>query len=365
MRIVFLREQFPWMGKHSGYDLLCDYISSITGRTNTSIYRSATTLPRSLIKALNPIVARIKRSQTYDINGILTELKSAFQAFCHSCDIVHVLYVERTLALLPKLLSKRRCVLVGTVHQPASLWRVGRHETDIIKPLQALIVLSRRELRFFEEFLPGRVHFIPHGIDTDFFRPPDEERLETIKQNPPRCIFSGTWLRDIETLSQVVGKVLQRNANVRFDMLVPRGKQNNSQFYRIARYDQVSWHSNLTDEQLKILYQQANMLVLPLLDCTANNALLEAMACGLPVVTNNVGGIPDYTRDDFANLLLPGDVDGMVDAILALAEDTQTRRERGWLARSYIEKHFNWRHIAEQTIALYNKVSSFNKAQQS
>ena len=113
---------------------------------------------------------------------------------------------KRTLAILPKLPKKVRGSLIGTIHQPSALWQQGRHRPEMLLPLQALIVLSRREKDFFEQYLPGRTHFIPHGIDTNFFSPlPPGNHSE--KKEPPRCVFSGTWLRDIETLSKTVQKI--------------------------------------------------------------------------------------------------------------------------------------------------------------
>jgi len=47
---MFLREPFPWMGQHSGYDLIVDYISMSTGRDDRDIYRFDRNIPDSIKK---------------------------------------------------------------------------------------------------------------------------------------------------------------------------------------------------------------------------------------------------------------------------------------------------------------------------
>ncbi|MEA5465666.1 glycosyltransferase [Leptothoe sp. PORK10 BA2] len=173
----------------------------------------------------------------------------------------------------------------------------------------------------------------------------------------PRFVFSGTWLRDLDTLSQVIETTLARDPGIQFDLIVPANKRQQPQFYRIAHYDQVHWCGGLSDEQLRNVYRRAKALVLPLLDCTANNALLESIACGLPIISNDIGGMPDYTRDSFSTLLPPRDVNGFVEAILTLAESQESQIKQGQAARKFAETQLDWSAIANQTFNLYKKVN--------
>ena len=156
----------------------------------------------------------------------------------------------------------------------------------------------------------------------------------------------------------VIEKVLAQNPHIHFDILLANKNrtQTNSKLISIARHEQVHWYGGISDEQLRKLYQQATMLVLPILDCTANNALVESISCGLPVISNDVGGLRDYTRSDFAELLQIGDVDGFVNAILELAENRQEQVKRSKAARNFAETYLNWTHIANKTLEIYNKV---------
>jgi len=54
------------------------------------------------------------------------------------------------------------------------------------------------------------------------------------------------------------------------------------------------WHGQVDDPTLLRLYQQASRHLTPFRDFAANNALVESLACGLPIVTNDRGGVRDY-----------------------------------------------------------------------
>ena len=113
---------------------------------------------------------------------------------------------------------------------------------------------------------------------------------------------------------------------------------------------------DISEKRLREIYRNARLLILPFIHCTANNSLLEAIACGLPVVSNDVGSIRDYAKDEFADLLPPGDADGMTEAIFRLINNPEEARKRGQAARLFAEKHLNWEIIANQTMSVYNKI---------
>ena len=346
------------MGSYSGYDVLCDYVQEISNSSHISVYRpSKLALPGVMNRIIEKALRSFKKSKTYDAKGLAAEIYAVIHLIRKSIDITHVLYVERTLGLLPYITPKIRGKLVGTVHQPPLLWQNGRHHVDMLKDLSALIVLSKESADFFEQFLPGRVYFVPHGIDTMFFQPERTLNGRVKREKPPRCVFSGAWLRDIEVLSKVIIEVLRRNKSCMFDLLIPKQQRKDPHFEKLYSYEQVCWHENLSDSQMRELYQNASILLLPIKECTANNALLEAMACGLPVVSNNVGGLRDYTREDFAKLLPVGDVEGMVEAVFSLTSDRELCILKGLKARSFVEKNFNWGKIARDTVEVYRKVT--------
>lgn len=354
LKPIWIRESFPWMGSYSGYEVLCDTISEEQSIQCQNIYSAKLPYPKVTAPLISPVTARFKRSLTYNQAATWVELKTLAKTMISGANLIHAVYAERSIGLLPEAKRWLPFKVIGTVHQPSGLWRLGRHNPEAISVLDALIVLSHQEVEYFNQYLPNKVHFIPHGVDLNFFSPATEPG-EILQTDGPRCIFCGSWLRDLKTLSDIIDTLVVKEPNLKFDLVVPISKRHHPDFYKIARHPQVSWHAGISDHQLKDLYRQASVILLPLLDCTANNALLEAIACGVPVVSNEVGGVPDYTRPSFADLLPVGDVHGMTEAILHLIEDKVYQTQRGRAARSFAEQHLGWDKIAEKTVSVYRK----------
>ncbi|NES81876.1 MAG: glycosyltransferase family 4 protein [Moorea sp. SIO2B7] len=357
--ILWLRRSFNWMGQHSGYDQVCAAISKLQPGNYKSFWQEPGKrrhrVSRNFLKSL---AAKAESSPVYTPDSTAAEVGVLWQSLWQKPDIVHITYVENLLGILPKFSKRRPLKMVGTTHLTAGWWRLFHRHPESTSALDALIVLASREVAYFEQYLPGRVYFIPHGVDTGFFRP-KEKPIDSVENSQFfRCVFSGKYLRDFQTLAEVIDRVIARNPGIKFDLVVPRKSRilNDALLMRIARHEQVFWHAELSDEQLLEIYQQASMLILPIIDCTANNGLLEAISCGLPVVSNDVGGLRDYTQNTFADLLPVGDVEGMTNAILKLADDPQARIMRGKAARLFAEQNLSWNQIAHKTLEVYDKI---------
>jgi len=111
--------------------------------------------------------------------------------------------------------------------------------------------------------------------------------------------------------------------------------------------------TGINDHELLMEYRRARVVLLALEAATANNSLLEAMACGTPAVVSDVSSLPEVVGD--AGLRIdPKDTDALADAILRLIQDASLRktlREAG-IAQA---RKFTWDKAARELLAVYNR----------
>jgi glycosyltransferase involved in cell wall biosynthesis len=87
------------------------------------------------------------------------------------------------------------------------------------------------------------------------------------------------------------------------------------------------------------------------------NAILEAMAAGLPVIATPVGGIPEVVRDGENGLLVPpNDHKALAEAILKLRQNESLRVELGKQAQKWVQEHHDARQLPERVIQVYTGV---------
>lgn len=103
-------------------------------------------------------------------------------------------------------------------------------------------------------------------------------------------------------------------------------------------------------EQLPALYHGAKVFVLLSLCESFGLPILEAMACGCPVVCSNVSSLPEIAGDA-AILVDPKDPVGTADAIEAIFKDKEYRRRLIYMGKARI-REFSWNRTASQTLSV-------------
>ncbi len=111
-------------------------------------------------------------------------------------------------------------------------------------------------------------------------------------------------------------------------------------------------------EDVRPLYYQSDFLMLTSDWEGTPNVLLEAMACGLPVVATRVGGIPEIVSADRGLLVDRGDESALVAATIRMLEDHQLRTAMGRNGYEYIARYHSPGMLASQLCNAYQKVLS-------
>jgi glycosyltransferase involved in cell wall biosynthesis len=277
-------------------------------------------------------------------------LKKAFK----SGETVHYFFPENSLFRAPEW--KRNGALVLSCHQPAqqiikaNQCRGRKYFLEGLKSADAVVLMASCEIDAYRELSSGgNVFCIPHGVDTDFFSPvsaaPDPAGIF-------RILTVGNWLRDYPLWAQVVEQVAGQSSEVEFSVLANADQLAAATANLKSARGKVRILRGISDEQLREEYQRTDLIFLPLINAWANNALLEGMACGKPVVATDLPAIREYAGSA-ARFVEKGSVDAAVAEILRLIPAKKERGALGEQARQRMVSAFSWNTIAQQYLNLY------------
>jgi glycosyltransferase involved in cell wall biosynthesis len=118
--------------------------------------------------------------------------------------------------------------------------------------------------------------------------------------------------------------------------------------------DRIRFVGYLTDHDLRALYSACRTFVYPSLYEGFGLPLLEAMACGAPVITSDTPSIRE-TVGEAALLVSPTDSSGLTQAIARLLDNAAERQERSVAGMRHARK-FSWEKTARATLDLYREV---------
>jgi len=211
-----------------------------------------------------------------------------------------------------------------------------------------------------------RVSVLLSGIDLEHFSPgkAHPELLARYGLDRPYILSVGTVQprKNYSRLILALSQLRQRGHDL---ILAIAGGQGwlNDELYATLRESGMERFVRILgfvdDAHLPSLYRGAQVMALPSLYEGFGFPVLEAMACGTPVVTSNRSSLPEVA-DDAALLVNPTDTDDITQAILRLLEDSQLRHtlmERGY----HQAQRFTWAESARQLRHIYDRVLSKSK----
>ncbi|MGE3909899.1 MAG: glycosyltransferase [Chloroflexota bacterium] len=203
----------------------------------------------------------------------------------------------------------------------------------------------------------GQAHVIPQfGVDPELFSPAQSDSEPGAR--PFTVGYAGRFVPEkgidvlLQAVSQLTGEWQLRLVGIgpQREMLKDRARQ-----LRIA--DRVSVEASVSSTKVPDLMRQFDVLAVPSLTMPNwkeqfGRVIIEAMACGVPVVGSDSGEIPHVIGD--GGLVTPeGDAEALSLAIGTLRDDPALRFALGQRGRERVLGHYTHGRIAAQTVAVY------------
>ncbi len=259
---------------------------------------------------------------------------------------------------LPYVVSLRGGDVPGLV--PEIRWQHA-----VLKPLRRRVLRSARAIVANDAGLAGLssradpfpVRIIPNGVDSDFYRPPSSPKIKT---GPTEILFVGRLHRQKNLpffLEQLARLHAAEPGGWRLSV-VGDGEERPALEQGVKRLGLggiTSWLGWQKDKsRLLEIYQRADVVVNPSHYEGMPNVVLEAMACGLPVVASDVPGNNTLVRPGQTGFLFTlNDGPGLMAALRALRADPVLARTLGENARQRVQTEFSWRKVAQCYLELF------------
>lgn len=280
------------------------------------------------------------------------------QTFFESSDI-YAGFVTKALSRA-KLIWARRDMGILRTRKHRLAYRIMAGAPDAVFAVSEQV---RRHAIEVDQVDPARVHTIYNGLDVgEFSLPPKPERagggfLVTTVGNIRRVKGHDVFIRAAAT-------VLQQTPNVSFsiggEVLEPAyfaELQTLIQDLKLA--NRVRFKGGVT--KLREHLAAADIFVLPSRSEGFSNAIVEAMAAGLPVVATDVGGNAEAVQDGISGILVPAeDPEALSDAILRLLSDPMLASGMGAAGRTLAIERFTTEAMMQRIAAVYKNLLSGN-----
>lgn len=348
-RISYVPKRVAHHALHSGYDVLFRACGITEARSKVCLF-----LINLLPQNFSWRIWRL-RSQPSQKIGLQAEFAALPWLLFGKQRLCHFIYGEDTFLFSP-LWTKGSNFCVATLHYPPELL-CQRVNPGSLTSLDGVIIVGENQRAWLQRFLdPNKIYYCPHHIDTHFFCPGEPREEASIFEYKIICV--GSFLRDYDALLHVL-RHLRENyfKEIILDLVgPPMGQQ-----HQLLVEPGVRVHRFISDEALRELYRNSSLGVIPMTDCTANNAVLEMMACGLPVVTTDVGGMKEYGENSGMTLVPMGNLEVLSETVIDLLRDPVKRHSLGVQSRSRAEREYSLEACALKMAIIYEKVLKSKK----
>jgi len=206
------------------------------------------------------------------------------------------------------------------------------------------------------------VHAVPKGVDAELFRPTGVNLRETLGLRDRHVVLSVGRFVPIKNMALLIDALAQMAlADPRLHLLMvgegPELQSLTEQAARLGVARAVTFAGYVPQSEMAPYYRTTDLFALGSDFDNSPNVVLEAMACGLPVVATAVGGVAEYVASGRGGDLVPrGDATAMAGVIGDWMSSAERRRAAGAFNRQRVVQEFSWRASASRLLDVYRAV---------
>ncbi len=237
----------------------------------------------------------------------------------------------------------------------------------IYRVVDRILVVTDGEKKYIRKFAPlSKCVTVPNGLDIVEWTPiPDGapfRRRYRISDDDKIILYTG-WLADNKGLEHLIDAsydIIMRHKNAKFVIV-------GEDWGVLKMLKKKIWAKNLDDyfiftghikdyDLFKSAYAAANVFALPSEWEAFGIVLLEAMACGTPIVASDVGGIPHVIRG-IGRTFQYGDTQGLAEEIIDVLDNENQERARSLKGRERVIARFTWDAVVAKLEQIYEQVA--------
>ncbi|MCJ7792570.1 MAG: glycosyltransferase family 4 protein [Candidatus Marinimicrobia bacterium] len=235
---------------------------------------------------------------------------------------------------------------------------------QVLKSTDKVIVISkntRRDLLNYFPHLKGKITVIYEAADESFRKTGNLERVKRKYTLDFPFIFSLGILNPIKnftTLIKAFSKLKNRGLKHKLVIGGKKGWRFENIFQQardLVKKGEIIFSDFIPEEDLPYFYNLADLFVFPSLYEGFGIPILEAMACGCPVITSNISSMPEVAGRAALFINNPLDIDEIASKITQVL--TNSNLKKGLIKKGFVQAaKFSWERTARETIKVYEEV---------
>jgi glycosyltransferase involved in cell wall biosynthesis len=294
-------------------------------------------------------------------------------------DVFHI--IDHSNAHVAYWLKQKGCKIVVTCHDLVQLvypeilndqarfpafsmaaWKYSVWGMSHADRVIAVSINTAKDIHEMMSIPEERITVVPNGVETHFYSLPAAEKLAIRKRytdsSTDFCLLnvgSSHHRKNVPTILKVMARLRERGVQVQLWKVGCDFTSAQQELIQTLDLESmITFISKPNKKELLELYNAADALLAPSLYEGFGLTILEAMACGTPVITTNVSSLPEVAGNA-AILVAPLDVEEIANAVCNLQKDLSLRE-------SYIEKGhartqlFSWAKSTEQIVRIYENL---------